>query len=164
MNGSCHGSSDPSFNFQQQIIMTEINTATSAVVDESPISPARERRDSLEKRLAQRPPVQDLKNRNILLPTNAAPAIQQAQKELERQQAVDSLKKGLEQRPEREALVERNILPESSAAPALQAHQRELEMHMRRDSLESKLQQRPRPEDLVREGILEENEDPTRAA
>jgi len=41
-------------------------------VDESPISTA-ERRDSLEKHLQHRPEVQDLKNRNILLDTNAAP-------------------------------------------------------------------------------------------
>jgi hypothetical protein len=53
-----------------------LDTSTSAAVDESPISPTRagpERRNSLEKRLAQRPDVQDLKNRNILLDTNAAP-------------------------------------------------------------------------------------------
>jgi hypothetical protein len=41
-------------------------------VDESPISPL-ERRNSLEKHLQMRPEAQDLKNRNILLDTNAAP-------------------------------------------------------------------------------------------
>ena len=41
-------------------------------VDETPISPI-ERRNSLEKHLQQRPDVQDLKNRNILLSSNAAP-------------------------------------------------------------------------------------------
>lgn len=41
-------------------------------VDESPISPL-ERRNSLEKHLAHRPDAQDLKNRHILLDTNAAP-------------------------------------------------------------------------------------------
>jgi hypothetical protein len=41
-------------------------------VDESPISPL-ERRNSLEKHLQFRPEAQDLKNRNILLDTNAAP-------------------------------------------------------------------------------------------
>ena len=41
-------------------------------IDESPISPV-ERRNSLEKHLQTRPDVQDLKNRNILLNTNAAP-------------------------------------------------------------------------------------------
>jgi hypothetical protein len=41
-------------------------------VDESPISPL-ERRNSLEKHLQMRPNAQDLKNRNILLDTNAAP-------------------------------------------------------------------------------------------
>jgi hypothetical protein len=41
-------------------------------VDESPISPI-ERRNSLEKHLQHRPDVQDLKNRNILYDSNAAP-------------------------------------------------------------------------------------------
>ena len=41
-------------------------------VDESPISPL-ERRNSLEKHLQMRPEAQDLKNRHILLDTNAAP-------------------------------------------------------------------------------------------
>jgi len=138
------------------------DTAASAI-DESPISPARaapERRDSLEKRLAHRPDVQDLKNRHILLDTTAAPALQARQLELERQKVTDSLKKGLEHRPDRDTLVERNILADSVAAPALQAHQRDLERHMRRDSLEKKLQERPKPEDLIKEGILEENENP----
>lgn len=45
-------------------------------VDETPISPNRlERRDSLEKHLQLRPEAQDLKNRNILLNTNAAPFV-----------------------------------------------------------------------------------------
>jgi len=140
----------------------EIPNSEQAVVDESPISPTKERSNSLEKRLQHRPDVQDLKNRNILLDTTAAPALQQAALDLNRNKITDSLKKGLEQRPERDALVERNILPDSNAAPALQAHQRELEKHMRRDSLEKKLSDRPKPEDLIREGILEEAEDPTK--
>ena len=41
-------------------------------VDESPISPI-ERRNSLEKHLQHRPDAQDLKNRNILYDSNAAP-------------------------------------------------------------------------------------------
>lgn len=41
-------------------------------IDESSISPV-ERRNSLEKHLQQRPDPQDLKDRNILLNTNAAP-------------------------------------------------------------------------------------------
>jgi len=142
---------------------TSSNEPTAPAVDDSSISPTRtglERRNTLEKQLTQRPDAQDLKNRHILLDTTAAPSLQAAQHELERQKIQDSLKKGLEGRPDRESLVERNILPESNAAPALQAHQRELEKHMRRDSLEKQLQSRPKPEDLIREGILEEHENP----
>ncbi|KAL9131678.1 MAG: hypothetical protein Q9175_006702 [Cornicularia normoerica] len=159
--------------------MADENAAPS--VDETPLSPI-ERQESLEKHLQMRPDAQDLKNRNILRDTNAAPythtptptiwhpdsiqeanrasrAIQSTQLELERQQATDSLRKGLEKRPEREELVGRNILPDSTAAPAIQGQQKELQKHMRADSLEQKLQQRPKPEELMKEGILDE--DPT---
>jgi len=133
-----------------------------SVIDETPISPVRPghvRQYSLEKHLQHRPDPQDLKDRHILLDTNAAPALQSAAYDLERQRATDSLKKGLEKRPQREDLVERNILPYSTAAPAIQGQQRELERHMRADSLNEKISHRPKPEDLIKEGVL--HEDPT---
>lgn len=77
-------------------------------VDISPISTS-DRRNSLEKHLQTRPEEQDLKNRHILLDTNAAPALQAKQLELERQRATDNLKKGLEKRPERGELVGRKF-------------------------------------------------------
>ncbi|KAG7005712.1 hypothetical protein G7Y79_00018g045190 [Physcia stellaris] len=141
--------------------MADTTAPNLPAVDDSPISPI-ERRNSLEKHLQMRPDAKDLKDRHILLDTNAAPALQSAAQDLERQRATDNLRKGLEKRPEKEELVERNILPVSNAAPALQSQQRELEKHMRADSLEQKLQQRPKPEELVKEGILEEGEDPTK--
>ncbi|RMZ91685.1 hypothetical protein DV736_g1114, partial [Chaetothyriales sp. CBS 134916] len=135
-------------------------------VDEASISPI-ERRNSLEKHLQHRPDAQELKNRHILLDTNAAPlvvgvgrALQAKQVELERQQHSDSLRKHLEKRPDREDLIERNILPESQAAPSLQASQKSLERHMKADQLEHQLQRRPTAEELVKQGILEENEEP----
>lgn len=42
------------------------------LVDEAPMSPI-ERQISLEKRLQQRPEAKELKDKNILLDTNAAP-------------------------------------------------------------------------------------------
>jgi len=141
-------------------------TSTSAIesIDSTPISPVRaatERRNSLEKHLQHRPDTQDLKNRHILLDTNAAPSLQTKALELERQRATDSLKKGLVKRPEREELVERNILPSGTAAPSIQGHQKALEKHMRADSLNEKIANRPKPEELIKEGILDVNEDPT---
>ncbi|MCJ1405184.1 hypothetical protein MMC11_008410 [Xylographa trunciseda] len=135
-----------------------MDPVTNPSVDFSPISPI-ERRNSLEKHLQTRPDPKDLKDRNILHDTNAAPSLQSKAQELERQRATDSLKKGLGKRPEREELVERNILPDSTAAPAIQGHQKELQRHMRADSLEQKLQSRPKPEDLVKGGILHANEE-----
>jgi hypothetical protein len=52
----------------------DTSAAKDVAVDESPISPARANPE-LEKRLAQRPDAQDLKNRHILLDTNAAPCV-----------------------------------------------------------------------------------------
>lgn len=50
--------------------MTSENTNPN--VDETPMSPT-ERQESLKKHLQMRPDAQDLKNRNILPQTNAAP-------------------------------------------------------------------------------------------
>ncbi|KAF3480594.1 uncharacterized protein GIQ15_05941 [Arthroderma uncinatum] len=137
--------------------MSEAPANSTVEVTTSPIS---ERRNSLERSLQYRPDAQDLKNRHILLDTNAAPSLQAAQQELARQKAADALKKGLEKRPDRDSLVERNILPSSGAAPALQGPARELEKHMRADSLEHKIQNRPKPEDLIKSGVLTEDENP----
>ncbi|KAG8533065.1 uncharacterized protein KY384_001848 [Bacidia gigantensis] len=135
------------------------NDEPRSTVDESSISPI-ERRNSLEKHLQTRPDPKDLKDRNILPQSNAAPALQQAQLELERNQATDALRKKLEKRPDKQELVDHNILPDSTAAPAIQGQQKELEKHMRADSLEQKIQQRPKPDELVKEGILNKDENP----
>ncbi|RMZ75528.1 hypothetical protein DV738_g5419, partial [Chaetothyriales sp. CBS 135597] len=128
--------------------LTDENTPKLAAED-APVSPI-ERRNSLEKHLQHRPDAKDLKNRHILLDTNAAPrALQATQLELERQQHSDSLRRHLEKRPDREDLVER-----------LQASQKSLERHMRADQLDHQLQRRPTAEELVKQGILAENEKP----
>lgn len=137
----------------------------------SPIS--LERRNSLEKAIQNRPEAHELREKHILLNTNAAPyeltclykheeylliqsrALQAQQQELQRHKLTDSLNKAIASRPEKDELVERNILPDSTAAPALQNHQRELAAAMRRDSIEKHLQTRPSPADLIKEGILE---------
>ena len=95
-----------------------LNTSSeNAGIDISPISPA-DRRNSLEKHLQTRPEEQDLKNRHILLDTNAAPSLQAKALELERQRATDNLKKGLGKRPERGELVDRESACLSSILPS----------------------------------------------
>ncbi len=55
--------------------MSAVEDAPSDIkVDETSISPV-DRRNSLEKHLQHRPEAQDLKNRHILLDTNAAPSV-----------------------------------------------------------------------------------------
>jgi len=63
-----------------QIIMSTtaptLDTSSQPVdanVDKTSISPTRTDKEGLEKKLSLRPDVQDLKNRNILLNTSAAP-------------------------------------------------------------------------------------------
>jgi hypothetical protein len=54
------------------------STDTPKLVDTTPISPTRgppERRNSLEKHLQHRPDAEELKARNILLDTSAAPYV-----------------------------------------------------------------------------------------
>lgn len=145
-------------------ILSSTSTTEAPLLDSNTVLSPQEklaRRDSLEKSLAARPDMQDLKNRNILLNTTAAPALQAAQLELERKRVTDELRKGLDKRPERDELVGKNILPEGSGvAPGLASAQRDLQKHMRKDSLERALGRRPTPAELVREGILERDEVP----
>ena len=54
--------------------MADTTAPNLPAVDDSPISPI-ERRNSLEKHLQMRPDVKDLKDRHILLDTNAAPYV-----------------------------------------------------------------------------------------
>ena len=54
--------------------MADENTNPSSSIDETPLSPI-DRQESLEKHLQMRPDAQDLKNRNILRDTNAAPYV-----------------------------------------------------------------------------------------
>lgn len=69
--------SSPQPRFAQTLeTFTMASESETPVVDTTSISPVQagpERRNSLEKHLQQRPDAQDLKNRHILLDTNAAP-------------------------------------------------------------------------------------------
>ncbi|KAJ2906393.1 hypothetical protein MKZ38_001753 [Zalerion maritima] len=146
----------------------QINTTVDDIVDEAPISPVKNtgRRKSLEKYLQDRPKKSDLIEKNILPASNAAPAIQAQQKELEKHMLADKLDHALQKRPEKDELVEsthanqtipQNILPAGHAAPALQAHQKELEKHMRADKLDHALANRKSPDELVKAGVLRED-------
>lgn len=55
-----------------EIKVVNMTDHTEKTIDETPISPI-ERRNSLEKHLQMRPDAKDLKDRHILLDTNAAP-------------------------------------------------------------------------------------------
>jgi hypothetical protein len=83
----------------------------SSTVDETPISPIRARVNSdLDNKLSQRPDAKDLIDRNILPDSNAAPALQAHQKELEMNMRRNSLETKLQARPKAEELIREGIL------------------------------------------------------
>ncbi|KAF8453167.1 hypothetical protein BGX38DRAFT_1141758 [Terfezia claveryi] len=125
------------------------------LIDTAPLSPIRERTNTLEHALSKRPEPKDLLDRGILhAPPGVSAVVQLKQHELEKSMAKDALKTHLAKRPEKETLVQRNILSASSAAPQIQAHQKELERSMLEDSLKDKLAHRPQPAEVVEKGIL----------
>lgn len=134
-----------------------------ATTEDAPISPIKERTNTLEHALAKRPEPKDLLDRGILhAPPGVAASVQQRQHDLERSMTKDSLKTHLEKRPEREELVQRNIISGSHASAPIQAHQKELERSMLEDSLREKLTARPPLEKVIEKGILSPDEDPTK--
>ena len=103
MSAPVHGEAPPSSTAPDP----SDSAPTGASHDTSSPSDRAHRRDSLEKHLQHRPNAQELKDKHILLDTNAAPGLQAAQHDLEKQQVTDSLRKGLEKRSDREDLVQR---------------------------------------------------------
>ncbi|KAI1473422.1 hypothetical protein K445DRAFT_381589 [Daldinia sp. EC12] len=89
-------------------------------IDETPISPIRgknERRNSLEQHLKQRPDRSELIERNILPASNAAPSLQEKQRELERHMRADSLNEKISHRPTPEKLIKDGVLHEDPRSP-----------------------------------------------
>jgi len=82
-----------------------------------PTSTNSDPRQSLEKALGQRPPREELIERNILPNSNIAPALLAAQKELQRSQLEDSLENKLKNRPNAAELIKEGIL-EGEAPPS----------------------------------------------
>ncbi|KAI1375487.1 RPEL repeat protein [Hypoxylon crocopeplum] len=89
-------------------------------VDETPISPIRpnnERRNSLEQHLQHRPDRSELVEKNILPASNAAPSLQEKQKELEKHMRADSLNEKISHRPAPEKLIQDGLLHEDPRSP-----------------------------------------------
>ncbi|KAI1407604.1 RPEL repeat protein [Hypoxylon sp. FL1857] len=89
-------------------------------VDETPISPVRqskERRNSLEQHLKQRPDRSELVEKNILPASTAAPGLQEKQRELERHMRADSLNDKISHRPSPEKLIKDGVLHEDPRSP-----------------------------------------------
>ncbi|KHJ36017.1 putative rpel repeat protein [Erysiphe necator] len=84
---------------------------TSISKSNNPASPVRQK--SLENHLQQRPNAQELKDRHILLNTNAAPSLQGQQRELEKKMRADSLNEKIANRPNTEDLLKKGILTDA---------------------------------------------------
>ncbi|TCD62604.1 hypothetical protein EIP91_006650 [Steccherinum ochraceum] len=98
----------------------KMSTATANATTTNPMPPMPRRSSSLdpqvadkvERHLQQRPPKDELIDRNILKDDNVAPALQAARDKLQRSQLEDKLDHALQQRPKREELVKDHILQE----------------------------------------------------
>ncbi|KAI5859697.1 hypothetical protein GGS23DRAFT_311554 [Durotheca rogersii] len=86
-------------------------------VDESHIAATRERRNSLEQHLKQRPGRSELVERNILPASTAAPGLQERQKELAKHMRADSLNDKISHRPPPEKLLEDGVLHDDPRSP-----------------------------------------------
>ncbi|KAH9903747.1 RPEL repeat protein [Xylariomycetidae sp. FL2044] len=86
-------------------------------VDETPISPVRERRNSLEEQLKHRPERAELVEKNILPASTAAPSLQEKQKELEKHMRADSLNDKISHRPSPEKLMKEGVLHDDPRSP-----------------------------------------------
>ena len=76
----------------------------------------------VSKMIENRPSPSTLEERNILMDTKIAPALQETKKQLERSRLEDKLDRKLELRPPRERLVQDGILKNQDVAPSLQDH------------------------------------------
>lgn len=107
--------------------------------------------DTLEKKLADRPSLEDLTQKHILAadPSKIAPALQQPMADLAKAQVQNALDRELKMRPDAKSLEGLNILKDQSVAPSLQQARAELAKAQLEDSLEKKIQARPDAEDAA---------------
>jgi hypothetical protein len=113
-----------------------------------------EKKLSLNRKLAQRVPKQELVERGILPPPRVPMQHYDNMKHLELAQRKDILETKLEKRPNRDSLVQINILPESNVAPSIQSKYNQLKRARLVDHLNEILAKRPGPLELVESGIL----------
>ena len=114
----------------------------------------------LAKKLAERPGVQELQDKNILKGSPAkgiSPALMSSATELEKRRARDALAHSLEARPSADELQARNVLkaaPGATISPVLLVAKSKLEKERTRDALGRSLEMRPAAADLQEKGIL----------
>ncbi|KAK7756893.1 hypothetical protein SLS62_000909 [Diatrype stigma] len=95
---------------------TEVTPAQPSV-DETPLSPIRQRKDSLEAQLKHRPERSELVGKNILPDSVAAPSLQEKQRELEKHMRADSLNEKISHRPAPEKLLKEGVLLDDPRSP-----------------------------------------------
>eukprot|EP01136_Pigoraptor_vietnamica_P034770 Opistho-1_new@99122 len=111
---------------------------------------------NLQKHLAERPPPEELLEKNILKANvDVSPAIVAKQDEFRQAQRRASLEAKIAHRPDVQELTRVNILHgDGHSAPAIQATQDKLKMRRLSDAIEDHLESRPPPE-MVPKRILE---------
>ncbi|KND00925.1 uncharacterized protein SPPG_04027 [Spizellomyces punctatus DAOM BR117] len=146
----------------------DLNPSVSNIIIQQKIALESEKtKDTLNRKIGNRPNKVDLKLRNILrVDSNeniADPSLfggntpvgpLDLQKTLNFEERQDSLRSILKKRPEKEALEELNILKAGGIDPSLVAAQERLRKSQLSDTLDSRLRERPDPEQLAERRIL----------
>ncbi|KAI9140676.1 hypothetical protein BKA69DRAFT_490791 [Paraphysoderma sedebokerense] len=110
---------------------------------------------TVEGRLSQRPSVEDLVDKGVIMDQKIAPAIQQSLKDLERAQLETNLKGKVDRRPELDDVVSRGIMSDpTSVAPGLHAAVKNLEKAKITEQIGKVIPSRPEKDQLVGSGII----------
>ncbi|XP_013793348.1 MKL/myocardin-like protein 1, partial [Limulus polyphemus] len=92
-------------------IVSSINPSGMAEVDEGSLQKSMDKnKESLQKKLMLRRPINQLVEQGIMPPLNTPPAFHEQRQKLERAKMGDYLKNKIQKRPERQELIQQHIL------------------------------------------------------
>merc|ERR1712242_506204 len=135
-------------------------------VDQTPLQEQLQKnKESLEKKLLARRPMETLVEQGIVPGYKTNPSLHIQKTKLERAKMGDMLKSKISHRPERTELVHRHILEDvrPDVDPSLCDRQRQLKRAKLADSLATQLSHRPGPLELIQKNILH-TDDPVEQA
>ncbi|XP_076335137.1 uncharacterized protein LOC143238632 [Tachypleus tridentatus] len=145
-------------------IVSSVNPTGMAEVDEGSLQKSMDKnKESLQKKLLLRRPINQLVEQGIMPPLNTPPAFHEQRQKLERAKMGDFLKSKIQKRPERQELIQQHILEDTKVDRSLQEKQRQLKKAHLADDLNDRISHRPGPLELIKGNILQADEMLTQA-